>query len=176
MKLTLLQCRIATRHLLLAVSLLTLAACGFHLRGMTELAFKTIHIQESNKTAIGKDLRRSLASSGVKLVTAPEEAELHLELMGETTEKRILSLSGGGKVREYELIYRVTLRLRDAASELWGAPQVVEVRRDYSYDDTQLLAKEGEEARLYKDMHNDAAREIMRRLNAIKTARPGAAN
>lgn len=167
---------IRARNVLLLVCTFALAACGFHLRGVTDLAFKSIYIQESSKTKIVKDLRRSLTSSGIVLAVAPEQADLQLDLMGETNDKRILSLSGGGKVREYELIYRVTLRLRDAGSELWGAPQVVEVRRDFSYDDTQLLAKEGEEARLYKDMHSDAAREIMRRLNAIKTAKPGAAN
>jgi LPS-assembly lipoprotein len=85
-------------------------------------------------------------------------------------------LSGGGKVREYELIYYVTIRLRNASSELWGQPQVIEQRRDYSYDDTQLLAKEGEEARLYSDMRSDASREILRRLTAINTGKPKPAN
>jgi LPS-assembly lipoprotein len=74
------------------------------------------------------------------------------------------------------LIYRVTIRLREASSELWGMPQVIEQRRDYSYDDTQLLAKEGEEARLYNDMRSDASREILRRLSAINTSKPKAAN
>jgi LPS-assembly lipoprotein len=165
------------RHLLLAFSLLALAACGFQLRGMAEMGFQKIYLQKnSSSTALAKELRRSLISSGVEVVAAPEQAEMLLELMGETTEKNILSLSGGGKVREYELIYRVMMRLRPASSELWGEPQLIEQRRDYSYDDTQLLAKEGEEARLYSDMRSDTAREILRRLNAINTGTPKAAN
>lgn len=159
------------RHLLLALCAIALTACGFHLRGLTELSFRTLYIQQNGTFAIAKELRRSLASSGVQVVASPESAEMHLELMGEISEKRILSLSGGGKVREYELVYRVDLRMRDAASALWGAPQPVEVRRDFSYDDTQLLAKEGEEARLYSDMRADAVREIMRRLSAYQAKR-----
>ena len=92
---------------------------------------------------------------------------MQLEIMEEKNEKNILSLSGGGKVREYELYYWVTYRWRPASSELWGPAQSIEQRRDFSYDDTQTLAKEGEEARLYNDMRSDAAREIMRRLNAV---------
>jgi LPS-assembly lipoprotein len=176
MKLTSLHSHIAYRNLLLGFCLLALAACGFQLRGMTEMGFTKLYLQKSNSSALAKELRRSLTSSGVEVVATPEEAEMLLELSGETTEKNILSLSGGGKVREYELIYRVTIRLREASSELWGTPQLIEQRRDYSYDDTQLLAKEGEEARLYSDMRSDSAREILRRLNAINTGKPKAAN
>jgi len=176
MKLTSLNSHITYRNLLLALCLLTLAACGFQLRGMTEMGFKKLYLQKGNASLLAKELRRSLTSSGVEVVTTPEEAEMLLELSGESIEKNILSLSGGGKVREYELIYRVTIRLREASSELWGAPQLIEQRRDYSYDDTQLLAKEGEEARLYSDMRSDSAREILRRLSAINTSKPKAAN
>lgn len=176
MKLTLLQSRTATRHLLLAVSLLALAACGFHMRGMTELSFKKLYLQNSGSSALAKELRRSLINNGVQLVSTPKEAEMLLEVMNEQTQKNILSLSGGGKVREYELVYRVHIRLREASSELWGMPQLIEQRRDYSYDDTQLLAKEGEEARLFSDMRSDATREIMRRLNAMSAGKPKDSN
>jgi LPS-assembly lipoprotein len=157
--------------------LLTLGACGFHLRGMQDMPFKTLYIQKSGETPLVKDLQRSLASSGVQVVPVPENAEMLLDLMGEKTDKKILSLGGSGKVKEYELVYQVILRMRDASSEAWGAPQTVEIRRDYSYSDTQLLAKDYEESRMYSDMRADATREIMRRLNAQKpSSKPGAAN
>jgi LPS-assembly lipoprotein len=148
--------------------LLTLAACGFHLRGMQDMPFKTLYIQKSGETQLVKDLQRSLASSGVQVVPT---------LMGEKNDKKILSLGGSGKVKEYELVYQVVLRMRDASSETWGAPQTVEIRRDYSYSDTQLLAKDYEESRMYSDMRADATREIMRRLNAQKpSGKSGVAN
>jgi LPS-assembly lipoprotein len=174
MKLAHLRSAVAFRNLLLAFSLLALAACGFQMRGMTDFGFKTVYLQQSNSVLL-KELRRSLRSSGVQIVQTPEEAEMQLEIMEEKNEKNILSLSGGGKVREYELYYWVTYRWRPAGSELWGPAQSIEQRRDYSYDDTQTLAKEGEEARLYNDMRSDAAREIMRRLNAVGASTPKAA-
>lgn len=164
------------RHLLLLLCALALTACGFHLRGMMQMPFKTLYIQNSGAApTIVRELQRSLASSGVTAVAKPEEAEMLLELMQESTDKRILSLSGGGRVREFELLYRVTLRMRSATSALWGAPQTIEQRRDFSFDDRELLAKEGEEARLFNNMRSDVAREIMRRLSAQQAA-PAAAN
>lgn len=159
-----------TRHLLLAAALLALSACGFHLRGLADLSFNSLYIQPGDAPTILTDIKRSLASSDIKLTGTAEEAELHLELMSESTEKRILSLSGGGKVREYELFYRVHFRTRSASSEIWAEPQQVEGRRSMTYDDTKLLSKEAEEVRLYNDMRADAAREIMRQLSALKPA------
>jgi LPS-assembly lipoprotein len=146
---------------------LTLAACGFQLRGMTELPFKTLNIQGS-KLSLSRDLQQWLKTNGVQVVENAENAEALLELLGEHYEKRIRSLSGQGLVREYELNYRVTFRTRDASSALWGPEQTVQSRRDFSYNDTALLGKLEEEERLQADMRKDAVREILRRLTAIK--------
>ena len=91
-----------------------------------------------------------------------------LELVGEENEKRILSLSGSGKVNEFELYYRVHYRTRLAGDALWSQVQTVEARRDYSYSDTELLAKQGEEKRLNEDMQNSVLNNLIRRLSALK--------
>lgn len=151
---------------LLAGSLL-LSACGFQLRGVADLAFETIYIQGPNYT-VTKDLRKALKVNGVTIVNNPEEADLLLEFLSEVYDRRILSLSGRGRVTEYELLYNLNFRIKDSASALWGPVQSIEGRRDFSYDDTQVLAKSYEEVRLREDMQADAVREIMRRLTAQK--------
>lgn len=158
------------RHIARCVYILTLAlalaACGFHLRGEAHLAFNKLYIK--GLSSISKDLIRSLKTNGVTIVKEPDEAEMMLELMSDGQEKRILSLGGTGSVREYELFYRIKFRVREASSELWGQEQLIEVQRDFSYLDTELLAKSYEEAMLYEDMRSDATRELMRRLVAQK--------
>lgn len=150
------------------------AACGFGLRGIADLAFKTLYIQGSN-LSITKDLKKSLKVNGVTVVADPQKADLMLELMSEATEKRILSLSGRvGVVREFELTYKVNFRLRDPSNELWGDVQTVSGRRDFSYDDSEILAKSYEELRLYQDMRDDAVREVMRRLIVQKPKKAAA--
>lgn len=150
-------------RILILASLLVLTACGFELRGTADLAFKNLYMQGSN-LSIKKDLVKTLKVNGVTVVEDEQKAELFMEMLSEQREQNILSLSGGGVVREFELVYRVNFRLRGPESETWGPVQSVEGRRDYSYDDTQLLAKQFEEQRLFEDMRQDAVREIMRLL------------
>jgi LPS-assembly lipoprotein len=145
------------------VCAIALTACGFQMRGVANLSFSKLYIQGPTLT-ITKDLVKLLKVNGVTIVTDPKKAELMLEMMSETNEKRILSLSGGGLVREYELFYHLNFRLRDPSSEVWGETLRIEERRDFSYDDSQLLAKQFEEASLIQDMKTDAIRELMRLL------------
>jgi len=42
------------------------------------------------------------------------------------------------------------------------------LRRDYSYDDTIVQAKEAEETLLYQSMRSDMVQQIMRRLSRAK--------
>ena len=150
---------------------LALSACGFALRGNADLSFKTLFIQ-GGTLSISRELKQSFKANGIQVTSSAQEAELLLEMVSEVNEKRILSLSGGGLVREYELNYRVNFRTRDPASPTWSQVQSVQVRRDFSYNDNALLGKLDEEARLNTDMRTDAVREVLRRLTAIKVIHP----
>lgn len=147
------------------LSLLMLTGCGFELRGTADLSFKSIFIQ-GPKYTVSKDLRKALKVNGVEVVNDPEKADLLLDIMSEVYDKRILSLSGRGRVTEYELLYTLNFRIKNASDAAWGPVQTIEGRRDFSYDDTQVLAKSYEETRLREDMQADAVRELMRRLTA----------
>lgn len=155
------------RALLLTCLLTSLVACGFHLRGAADIAFSSIFIQ-GNPLVISKKLVKSLNTNGVKVLPSAEGAELLLETLGEESEKRILSLGGRGTVNEFELYYRVHYRTKLADSELWSNTQTVEARRDFTYSDANLLAKQGEEKRLYESMQKDVLSNLMRRLSSIK--------
>lgn len=146
---------------------LALSACGFQLRGVADLSFKSIYIQ-GNAPSISKDLNKSLKTNGIQVVKTAKDAELLLEILGETYEKRILSLSGGGLAREFELNYQVKFRTREQTAPTWSTVQTVQTRRDFSYDDKALLGKAEEEAMLITDMRKDAVGEVLRRLTAIK--------
>ena len=162
-----------TRSLLCLLLIANLIGCGFHLRGAADLSFKSIFIQGSTLT-ISKNLARSLNTNGVQVLTSAqgaegaEGAELLLEMVGEESEKRILSLSGRGVVNEFELYYRIHYRTKLAGAELWSPVQTLEARRDFSYSDANLLAKQGEEKRLNENMQADVLSGLMRRLSSLK--------
>jgi LPS-assembly lipoprotein len=155
------------RALFVLILITSLAACGFHLRGATDVSFSSIFIQGST-LVISKNLNKSLATNGVKVLPSAEGAEMLLEMVGEESEKRILSLAGRGTVNEFELYYRVHYRTKLAGSELWSNTQTVEARRDFTYDDANLLAKQGEEKRLNESMQQDVLSNLMRRLSSLK--------
>ena len=50
------------------------------------------------------------------------------------------------------------------------APTQITLTRPIDFNETQLLAKEQEEALLYKDMQTDLVQQMMRRIAAVKTA------
>ena len=156
-----------TATLFFIMSLLT--ACGFELRGQAALSFESIHLQGAS-LSISKALRKNLVANGIKVIPTAENADLLLEFANEETVKNILSLSGGGVVKEYELLYRIHYRLRGTKDAVWGQEQTIETRRDFSYSDAELLAKQGEEAALYENMHSDVLNNLIRRLTHYKPA------
>jgi LPS-assembly lipoprotein len=159
--------RVARRLWLVLLMSSSLIACGFHLRGAADVPFNSIFIQ-GNTIVISKALKKNLTLNNVQVLDSADTAELLLEIVGEESEKRILSLAGTGKVNEFELYYRIHYRTKLAGDALWSQEQTVEARRDYSYDDSQLLAKQGEEKRLNEDMQSTVLNSLVRRLSALK--------
>jgi LPS-assembly lipoprotein len=148
---------------------LLLSACGFQLRGSATLPFSTLYVQAAPTSQFATQLRRAVrAGSGTRIADRPEQAEVILQIMHELQEKQILSLSGGGRVSEYQLRYRVSFRLTDSKNREHIPASEIVLRRDYSYSDDQALARESEEALLYRDMRTDAVSQLVRRLQAAK--------
>ncbi len=151
------------RALLIFTLITCLAACGFHLRGSADVAFKRVFIQGST-LIISKNLNKSLLNNGVTLLPSNDGADLILETIGEESEKRILSLAGRGTVNEFELYYRVRYRTKLADAALWSPVQTVEARRDFTFSDANLLAKQSEEKRLNENMQQDVLNNLIRSI------------
>ncbi|MFA5825549.1 MAG: LPS assembly lipoprotein LptE [Gallionellaceae bacterium] len=151
---------------------LLLPACGFHLRGhggqAVTLAFQSVYLKAGAETPFVTGLRNAFASNKVALSASPEQATITLEVLAESSDKQILSLSGAGKVLEYQLRYRVSLRAYDSQLVSWLSNEEIVLTRTLTYDDSQVLAKEQEEALLFKDMRSDAVAQAMRRLSRAK--------
>jgi LPS-assembly lipoprotein len=159
-----------TVTLLLAGLALVLQACGFQLRGSAELPFKSLYVQVAQTSPFGIELKRALRASDVPLPESPKAADATLTILSEIREKQILSLGGQGRVREYQLRYRVAYQLRDEKRIITPPTQIL-ITRDISFNDTEALAKESEEALLYRDMQADAVQQLLRRLQAAGKAR-----
>jgi LPS-assembly lipoprotein len=80
----------------------------------------------------------------------------------------VLSLSSGGRVREYALSKRVSFRLSDKEGRDWIPAAEIVIRRSYTFNESEVLARESEETRALKEMQTDAVQQIMRRLQAAR--------
>jgi LPS-assembly lipoprotein len=150
------------------VVLTTLASCGFALRGSYELPYNTIQVTSRSNSAVAGLVRRDLADSKTKVVGTAKDAEAVLTIIEERRDRQILSLSGAGRVREYELRMKLTYQFVDAKGQVIIPTSEILLKRTFSYDDTRVIAKQQEEAMLYQDMERDATGQILRRMIAVK--------
>ncbi|MGE4596727.1 MAG: LPS assembly lipoprotein LptE [Methylophilaceae bacterium] len=142
-----------------------LSACGFELRGNINTNLSSVAIL-GGTDSFSKLLKRRIMLSSI-ILKNPQEADKVIEIIQNSFKKNILSLSGGGKVREYELEYTVTYRFKSKKGE-WGEPLYLEVIREYTYDDDDLLAKDQEEEKLINGMQFQLVKNIITQISLSK--------
>ena len=163
--------------LVLALSL-TVSACGFHLRGdggHYTLPFPTMYVGLPESSPLAVDLKRNINANGsTTVVKTAKEADGIVDVISNpehTKTKTILSLNSNGRVRQYLLQYSIVFRVLDKQGAVLLPPTAISLSRPIDFNETQLLAKEQEEALLYKDMQTDLVQQMMRRIAAIKLTR-----
>lgn len=153
---------------LAVVLLAVLAGCGFQLRGAAKLPFDSVYVAATGG-GIALDLKRNIqAGTDAKVVDDAKNAEALLQFTREERQKVILSLTATGRVREFQLRYIVGFRVVDNKGDVFVPPSTIELTRDITFNDADVLAKESEEQLLYRDMQNDMVQQIMRRLAAAR--------
>ncbi|HQR04156.1 MAG: hypothetical protein JSR19_08720 [Proteobacteria bacterium] len=155
------------------LSLLLLAACGFHLRGSSDLPFDTLYIGLPESSDLRAQIARTIeASSKTRIVRTPQESQAILTVTSNTLVKNILSLNSAGRVREYELVQTFSFHVDNGKGGTFLPQSDIVIRRDMSYSDDQILSKEAEEVLLRRDMQNDLVQQLLRRLATIHPTAP----
>lgn len=158
----------------IASSCLLLAACGFQLRGAAPTDLKALHLTTAAPSQVAIEIRRQLSGGATKIVPTRQGSDAQLRILSESAEKTIQTLTGTGRVYDYQLRLRVGFQVTDAAETPIVAPTEIEVRRIITYSETAPLAKEVEEQLLFADMRVEAAAQILRRISVVRAgaARP----
>lgn len=158
---------------LLALLALTLGGCGFALRQAPEFAFASIWVTAPDSSALGNALRRDLAANGkVQVVTEARQAEQAQAILDITLDQReriVVGSNTAGQVRTFQLRAKVKFRLRTPLGKELIPETEIAQQREISYIESAALAKEAEQNLLYRDMQNDIARLLLRRLAAVKS-------
>ena len=153
--------------ILLPVFLLT--ACGFHLRGAVQLprGMEVTYLQDQQpSSSIASPLRQMLTRNGARVTTNLDEATATLRILSETFDRRVLSVGRTATEKDYELVYIVSFSAL-AKNNTWSADaQEVRLTREMKFDESQVLAKTAEQEQLRNVMVQDAARQILVRLQS----------
>ena len=163
------------RFLLALILAATLAGCGFHLRGAGSgnLPYKTMYIALPETAEVSIWLQRYIKASGsTTIVDDAKQAEALFQQMSDSRQKTILSVNAQGRVREYRLQLDYRFRVVNQKGQVLVPPNEINLTRDITFDDSNVLAKDLEEGLLWRDMNNDLVNQIMRRLSIIKPKNP----
>ena len=156
--------------LCLAVGWMTLmSGCGFQLRGQAPLpaTLATPYLETSDSyTPLHAALEARLRAAGAKLATDPATASAVIHLHKDETGRELLSVSASNTPSEFEVYYTVEYSVSAGGSELLVRQQVT-LTRDFSYDETAVLAKEHEEQSLRAALADELAGLMLRRLAAL---------
>ncbi|MGA0586241.1 LPS assembly lipoprotein LptE [Dyella sp. KRB-257] len=152
----------------LLVLALLVSACGFHLRQSVALppSMQRIHLTVNNGGDLQRNLARALRNAGISIedVGGPGVAELAVPQASFSTDT--LSISGGARVTEYSVHYRVRFGVTAASGKVLLPPQDIQMSREYSYDATNTIGNDAQVEEIQRSLVDDMVQSILFRLQA----------
>jgi LPS-assembly lipoprotein len=154
----------------LLACLALLAGCGFHLQGtadpLPEDLGRVYVSARDDLTPFAVELRRGLDRNGVQMAPSAGEADAVIRVRVDRASRRVLAVSARNTPTEFELQYVVEYSVDRGGEEAVPA-QRLELTRNFSFDESQLLAKGHEEDVLREAMARDLADLVLRRLASL---------
>lgn len=153
---------------LLLMSVLSLAACGFHLRQNVALppAMQHVHVTVANNNNLLRGLERTLAASGINVEekASATTAELNIPVAYFSTDT--LTVNGAARVTEYTVRYQVQFEVHDGTGQPLVPRQRIDLQRDFSYDPTNTIGTTAQVEAIQGSLNDDMVTAILLRLQA----------
>jgi LPS-assembly lipoprotein len=147
---------------------LLLAGCGFHMQGRVTLprSLANVRIEAIDQQSdFYSSLRAALSAAGTKLDGASDDAAT-IHILTDSSSERVITVSARNTPTAYLLDYKVKLAVEYQGRELLPAEEHT-LTREYSFDETELLAKQRESETLRQALADDLTALVMRRLAAL---------
>ncbi len=157
------------RTLLVAASLALFAGCGFHLRGHAPLpaTMARPYLDATDRySPLHAALVARLKAAGAQLAPDAASATAVIRVHADRTGRELLTVAAGNKPGEYEVYYTAEYSVAAGGQDVLPRQQVTRTR-DYSYDETTVLAKEHEEQSLRAALADEIAALMLRRFAAL---------
>ena len=128
------------------------------------MPFESVYIQASDPLVVLDIKRRIQASSKTIVLDSPNDSQAILHILNARKRKVILSVSGSGRVREFQLLYSISFKVTDKKGREVAPISNIEIKRVLPFSDSAFLASQMEEKLLVKEMKKDAILKMMDRL------------
>ncbi len=144
-----------------------LGGCGFQMRQPARLSFASIALVGfARRSPLAEELKRQLLAQ-VQVLDTPDKADVVLQALDDVRERSVVASTAAAQVRELQLRVKFNFRARTPGGrELIPRAELL-LKRDLSFSETAALAKENEEAELYREMQSDVVAQVLRRLAAV---------
>lgn len=170
--------RIHVPAVLLALLVLALPACGFHLRDALTLPPDMDQVRvvaQDPYSALAQSLSRSLERAGVEVPERESPGASVLRIHSEQWESQAISVDEFGRAQEYTLRYAAVFSLVDGGGEVLVPQQVIELSRDYVSLPVNSTGSESERELLSRELQREMASSVLRRIDSVTRNREEAA-
>ncbi|MBK8285011.1 MAG: hypothetical protein IPK97_09000 [Ahniella sp.] len=154
---------------LMAMLVLTIAACGFQLREARPLGKALGHVRIESAdpfSMLPQALTRALYERGAKVASG--EGASVLKIIKDEALTEPLTIGEAARVQEYRVTLRIEFELRDASGKELLPITRIERRRDYRFDETQALGASAEDERVREELRREQVYAVLRALEAVE--------
>lgn len=150
-----------------AMITLGLVACGFQLRGTINISedIAPVYINQNTVFELAREIKSLLATNKIKVVEDEDLSKSKLVLLNDTKKRRVLSVDGTGRAKEYLFTYTINFSIQIRQSK--EINDSISLSRSLVFEPEAVLAMSNEEDILYRDMRRDVARLILLKLQAL---------
>jgi LPS-assembly lipoprotein len=148
--------------------LMWLAGCGFHMQGRVALprSLANAHVEATDQQSdFYTSLRAALNVAGSRLDGAEADAAT-VRILEDSSSERVLTVSARNTPTAFLLTYTIKVSVDYQGKELLP-PEQHTLTREYSFDESELLAKQRESDYLRQALAVDLAALVMHRLAAL---------
>ncbi len=144
-----------------------IAGCGFQLRGtVAPLDIGSVKVSSSPEFApVRSAFVNGLSAQNVVVVSGAASSDMLIEILDVRNYRRPVSTTQAVDAAEYELRQEVDITISTSGDDVTEATLVSE--RIYSVDSLNLSGSYEEQRMLQREMHDELARMMMRRLEAL---------
>jgi LPS-assembly lipoprotein len=151
------------------LSVLALAACGFHLRGSAALpkGMERVHLTVGGGGDFQRKLARALLASNVVVEDNPGPGISELHVPAQNFSVQSLTVNGVAQVTEFAVRYHVAFTASDAKGNTIVPMESMDFQREYSYQANQPVGTQSQMEQIQGSLIDDAVQALLFRLQAV---------